>query len=227
MERQALSRDSTFSKRTEAAIRDMILRGELSPGERLNEVSLSQTLGISRGPLREAIQRLAGEGLLTIVSHRGAYVRTFERREVEELYDLRTALEMYIVRLVCDRANDEQLAELEAMEFGVGLELSSTPDSAYPADRDLHSRLMELAGNATLSRVTVETQLQISLARRISAQGAARARQAHDEHQDLISAIVRRDEDEAAAQMRRHLDQARRSALEALGFVPETARARQ
>jgi DNA-binding GntR family transcriptional regulator len=220
-EQSLLSRDATFSKRTEAVIRDMILGGSLAPGERLNEVTLSQGLGISRGPLREAIQRLAGEGLLTLVSHRGAFVRTFERREVEELYDLRTALEMYLARLVCARASDAQLAELEALVRDAAEELSQAPDTAFPSDRDLHSRLIDLGGNVTLGRAAVEAQRQISLARRISAQGAVRARQAQDEHQDLIAAIVRRDEDEAAAQMRRHLDLARRSALGALGFESE------
>ena len=85
----ALTRDGTFSRRTEVVIRDMILDGTIPPGERLNEVALASALGISRGPLREAIQRLAGEGLLTVISHRGAFVRTFEAREIDELYDMR------------------------------------------------------------------------------------------------------------------------------------------
>jgi len=73
-----LSREGTFVQRTEAIVREKILDGSILPGMKLNEVALASALGISRGPLREAIQHLAGEGLVTIVSHRGSFVRTFE-----------------------------------------------------------------------------------------------------------------------------------------------------
>ena len=218
-DQNVLSReDATFSRRTETVLRDMVLNGTLQPGERLNEVALAQALGISRGPLREAIQRLSGEGLLRLVSHRGAFVRTFERREVEELYDLRTALEMYVVRLVCQRATDEQIEDLAGMLRETGAALEQDPSAAYPTDRDLHQRLIEIADNQALARAAVEVQRQLMLARRRSAQGPERARQALGEHDDLLAAIIRRDEDQAALEMRRHLGQARLSALAALGL---------
>ncbi|GAB6902217.1 GntR family transcriptional regulator [Kineosporia succinea] len=214
-----LTRDSTFSRRTEAVLRDMILDGQMAPGERINEVSLAQALGISRGPLREAIQRLAAEGLLTVISHRGAFVRTFERYQVDELYDLRTALESHVVRLVCQRATDEEVAALGELVRETGAIISASPDAAYPADHDLHTRLIELARNETMGRATLEAQRQIQLARRMSAKAPARARDALGEHQDLIAAIQRRDADRAAALMTEHLDAARRGALDALGFA--------
>src|SRR4051794_27841584 len=102
-----LAREDTFVNRTEEVLRERILDGTIRPGERLNEVTLAAALGISRGPLREAIQRLTSEGLLTVISHRGAFVRTFSRAEVVELYELRAALELHAVRLACDRASDE------------------------------------------------------------------------------------------------------------------------
>lgn len=213
-----LERDGTYARRTESAIRDMILSGAIKPGERLNEVALAEALGISRGPLREAIQRLVGEGLVTAVSHRGAYVRTFERREVEELYDLRTAMEMYVVRLVCANATDAQLAELAGLVRQAEKAISAKPGAAFPAEHDLHLHLITLADNPTLARATLEAQAQISLARQVSAQKPARAREAQHEHAELVAAITRRDEDQAARLMRLHLDQARRSAVEALGI---------
>jgi DNA-binding GntR family transcriptional regulator len=217
---EQLSRDGTFSRRTEAVLRDMILDGKIRSGERLNEVALAGALGISRGPLREAVQRLAGEGLLTVVSHRGAFVRTFERREVEELYDLRFALEMHVVRLVCERASDEQVVELNQMLDMTAEQLSSNSDAAYPADRDLHLQLIKLADHPTIANATVAVQRQISLARSMSAKGPARARQALDEHRAVAAAIAERDGDKAASLMRLHLEQARSSALSALGFAP-------
>lgn len=214
-----LDRESTFSRRTETVLRDMILDGQMAPGERINEVSLSQALGISRGPLREAIQRLAAEGLLTVISHRGAFVRTFEQYQVEELYELRTALECHVVRLVCERASDEDIADLSHLVQETGELLSATPGSAYPADHDLHSRLIALSGNEAIGRATLEAQRQILLARRMSAKAPARARDAVREHRNLIKAIQKRDADGSARAMAAHLRAARQGALEALGFT--------
>lgn len=216
-----LTRDGTFARRTEERIREMILDGTLPPGERLNEVSIAEVLGISRGPLREAIQRLVGEGLLTIISHRGAFVKTFEPGEVDDLYELRTALEAHSVRLVCRKATNDELEELKQLVGDASEELSQDPDGPYPADRDLHTRLTWMSGNDALAHATVEVQRQISLARQSSAKKPERAREALVEHEQLVAAIVARDEDRAAEILRRHLDQARRSAVDALGISSE------
>jgi DNA-binding GntR family transcriptional regulator len=216
-----LSRDGTFSQRTETVLREMILDGTLPAGDRLNEVALASALGISRGPLREAIQRLTSEGLLTVVSHRGAFVRTFERAEVEELYDVRTALEMYVARLVCERASDEDIAELRSMLHATSESLSDSPGAAYPESHDLHARLLALGGHAQIERVLQETQRQISLARSMSAKAPARAREALTEHEDLVTAIEARDGDKAASIMRFHLQRAREGAVNALGLEVE------
>lgn len=215
---EQLSRDGTFSHRTETVLRDMILDGSIPAGERLNEVALASALGISRGPLREAVQRLAGEGLLTVVSHRGAFVRTFEKREVEELYDLRTALETYVTRLVCERASAEQIAGLVQLVDEAGTALSGDSDAAYPSAHDFHAALLTIAHHSAIERTLRETQRQISLARGMSAKGPDRARKAQDEHHALVEAIEARDADRAANLMRAHLEEARRSAMSALGL---------
>lgn len=222
-----LSRDGTFSQRTEALVREMILTGTIAPGERLNEVALASALGISRGPLREAIQHLAGEGLLTIVSHRGAFVRTFDPHELDELYDMRTAFEMYAARLACRRASDEQLASFAAFVSETADAMSAGPDGCYPPNRDFHQRLLGLGGNATLERAALETQAQISLARSMSAKVPVRAKEALGEHADIVVALQSRSPDEAARLVQEHLNRARRSALAALGFDDEHPKERE
>lgn len=216
-----LTRDGTFSQRTEAVVREMILDGSIPPGERLNEVAIASALGISRGPLREAIQRLAGEGLLTVVSHRGAFVRTFEQREVDELYDLRTAFEVHAARLACERATDAQLDQLHEFMTATGDAMSDGP---YPVDRDFHTRLLSLADSGALERAAKEVQAQISLARSISASRPVRAKEALGEHMDIVSALRSRAADDAARLVREHLDHARRSAMTALGFLEESGK---
>lgn len=220
-----LTRDGTFSRRTEAVLREKILDGSIRPGDRLNEVALASALGISRGPLREAIQRLAGEGLLTIVSHRGAFVRTFDRREIAELYDLRTAYEMYAARLVCQRATDDELAALAEFVSTTADVMSTDGDGRYPSDRDFHHRMIAMADNLSLARAAAETQAQLSLARSMSAKAPVRAKAALGEHVDIVDALRRRSADDAARLVQTHLDEARISAMVALGFEPDQRKA--
>ncbi|WP_070197607.1 GntR family transcriptional regulator [Streptomyces oceani] len=215
-QKRLLSRN-TFSEATESVLRDMVLGGSLQPGERLNEVSLASSLGISRGPLREAIQRLVSEGLLTVISHRGAFVRTFSRPEIVELYELRGALELHAVRLACARATDAELEDLETMLADTADRMRDT-DPAYPQEPDFHLRLVLLAGNQALMRSALEVQRQLSLARSMSAQRPTRARAAVVEHGDLVAMLRRRDVEEATALMTRHLDHSMDSAIAALGL---------
>lgn len=213
-----LTRDNTFSIRTESVLREMILDGRLTPGQRLNEVTLASSLGISRGPLREAIQRLAGEGLITVISHRGAFVRTFERAEVVELYELRSALELHAARLACERASEDDLTDLEAMLDETESRMNKASRRAYPPELDFHLRLVLLAGNQALMRAAKKTQRQISLARSMSAKRPIRARAAVVEHAEVVQALRARDSKRATQLMSDHLDHSMLSALSILGL---------
>lgn len=216
--RQALSRNNTYSARTETVLRSMILERELRPGERLNEVALANTLGISRGPLREAIQRLASEGLLTLISHRGAFVRTFGRDEIVELYEVRAALELHAVRLVCRRADEAGLADLDALLTETESRMGKGAQP-YPHELDFHLRLVDSAGNRALTAAAVETHHQLSLARSISAQQPLRARAAVAEHHQLVEALKTRDVHTATDLMEIHIAHSKANALAALGLT--------
>ena len=80
------------------SIKEYILEGKLDESGRLTEEFLSKRLGISKSPIREALNRLEAEGLIRIEARRGAYLRTFSIKEIDELYDLREALEVHAVR---------------------------------------------------------------------------------------------------------------------------------
>lgn len=214
-----LTRDSTYWQRTEVVLRNMILDGTIAPGERLNEVALAASLGISRGPLREAVQRLAREGLLTVISHRGAFVRTFEHGEVAELYELRAALELHAVRLVCLRSTDDDLADLAAMLDETEARMSQSSGQAYPAELDFHLRLVMLAGNQELMSTALGVHRQLALARSMSAKRPPRARAAVVEHQTLVEALKSRDIHAATDLMDRHIQHSKDSALAALGLT--------
>src|SRR5206468_6815116 len=96
-------------------LREEILSGRLGAGAELQEVALSTELGVSRGPIREAIGRLAAEGLVTVRPRRGAVVRSLSKDEFLELYQVREALEMMAVRLAVPKLEPDDVAQLEQL----------------------------------------------------------------------------------------------------------------
>src|SRR5918911_5312674 len=105
----------TLWERVHAHLREEIVSNRLAPGTELQEVALSEQLGVSRGPIREAIGRLAAEGLVTVRPRRGAVVRSLSPGEFLELYQVREALEMMAVRLAVPRLTEEDVLELEQL----------------------------------------------------------------------------------------------------------------
>lgn len=208
-----LGRTATYAGRSLEVLRDMILDGTLSPGERLNEVQLSQALGISRGPLREAIQRLASEGLVEAVTHRGVYVRSFSAHELSDLYELRIALETHAVRLAARQAPGERIDELSRLLDENESSMGTDAVGAYPTDPDFHARLARLAANSPLVAALTEVGRKIRLARARSAYQPRRARSALEEHRAIVAALAARDGERAASLLEAHLTSSLSNAL--------------
>src|SRR5205823_8601886 len=102
--------NATLWERVHDHLRTEILSNRLAPGTELQEVALSEQLGVSRGPIREAIGRLAAEGLVTVRPRRGAVVRSLSKDEFLDAYQVREALEWMAVRLAVPRLTNEDLA---------------------------------------------------------------------------------------------------------------------
>src|SRR2546430_17638722 len=113
--RRARLENVTLWQRAYEYLREEILSERLQPGTELQEVALSQELGVSRGPIREAISRLAAEGLVTVRPRRGAVVRLLSKEEFLELYQVREALEMMAGRLAVPGLAAEDIAELQQL----------------------------------------------------------------------------------------------------------------
>lgn len=220
-----IRRGATVSRQTETILRQMVLNGTLAPGERLNEVTIADKLGVSRGPLREAIQKLAGEGLLQLESHRGAFVRKYEPREIIETYEMRIALELYAVRLVIERASDD---DLEAL--GILLAESSPSESAtgggtpvpgpYVAELDFHQRLVSLSGNSAIASASLEVNHRLFLALTHTERSQVRRQHSIGEHQEVLAAVSRRDTAAATALLEDHLEISMQNTLTVLGLDP-------
>ena len=92
-------------------LRQAILRGELKPGERLMEIALSQRLGVSRTPVREAIRMLEQEGLVIMIPRKGAQVAEISEKDLKDVLEVRLGLEELAVRIACQRITEEELEE--------------------------------------------------------------------------------------------------------------------
>ena len=130
-------RAETSAGRTVAAVRELILRGDFPAGARLGEVELAERLGVSRTPVREALGRLAAEGLVEIVPNRGARVTSWTVAELEGVFDLRAALEPRLTALAVPRAGDADIAALD--ELAAPCSTSARPAPTRTSTRSCRS----------------------------------------------------------------------------------------
>jgi DNA-binding GntR family transcriptional regulator len=186
-------------------IKHQILDGTYEPGERLKEAQLSQALGISRSPIREAIQSLANEGLLRLVPQKGAIVSTFDLEEIRDLYEIRGALDGLAARLAAERATPQQLDELSNFLEATRDTLDSNSSTVYPRDLDFHQQICELAGNRKLLDQASEIRTQLQLARSRVGSKPGRARLGYEEHVAIYEALKDGDPEKAEERMKSHL----------------------
>jgi DNA-binding GntR family transcriptional regulator len=141
----------TLWQRVHEHLREEILSGRLPPGSVLQEVALAESLGVSRGPLREAIGRLQAEGLVTVRPRRGAIVRALTPHEFLEAYQVREVLEILGIRLAVPRLSANDVAELEALvdEMAAHAETEDA-ERFFDANDRFHRALVHASANARL-----------------------------------------------------------------------------
>jgi len=188
------------------ALRGMLLLFELRPGERLNEVHLAERLGLSRTPLREALNRLAAERLLLARGGHGFYVRDLDLKEAMDLYELRAALEATGFRQACARATASGIAALRRAWRAALRHSARMNDRAAMVAEDVrfHEALCGLGGNAELLRMLAEVNARTTFIRWAYATGP-RPELNFDEHDALLDALVARDAAAGEAIIARHI----------------------
>ncbi len=197
------------------ALRDAIREGRLAPGQRLVVADLTSMLGVSNGPVREAIRRLTGEGLVEIVPHRGAAVRVFDSADLREIFDIREVLEGLAARLAAERTGAAgRDPELAAMVVGMRAILEDGP--AYIAhNRAFHKLIYALAGNARLSEQAGQLTLPLYRWQFHTLMDPAYARVSASEHEEIAAAILAGDGARAERAMRNHVDSSGRAMIDA------------
>lgn len=204
----------SYAHQAEEILRNLILSGIFDPGQRLAELELSKKLTMSRSPIREALQVLSNEGLVRIIPNRGAFVTLLEPQRIEELYEVREALEAGAVRLATARADAVELSALHLLLKATALALEQDSGRPYPAELDFHAHVAQLARNPVLEKKIREVDLQLRLARGRSGFNPERARAALTDHLDIYRHLAARDVDRAEDAMRRHITASLSSVLE-------------
>ena len=186
-------------------VKQMAVTYRLRPGERLNEVALSRALGVSRTPLREALNRLVAERLLEFRPGSGIFSRALDAQSVFDLYELRQIVECAAVRLACRRASDADLAALRAELIATGLDVAGlTVAEACARDEAFHAQIARLSGNAVLAADLDRINERIRYVRWVSL-SMGRIRGSKDEHRRLMEALIARDAEAAEATVSGHI----------------------
>lgn len=204
---------STFGAQSVDTLRELVLRGRLPAGARVNEAEIADSLGISRGPLREAIRQLVGEGLLVSVSHKGAFVKEFSATELRELYQLRIAIETRAIKLLGTAVGLEPLDE----SLSVTSSLIAENNPSYKMDLGFHSGLVALTGNSFLIKAAQEVHQQIVLAGSMYGYDSERSAKALHDHQRVTELVRAGDLTAAADALEQHLLRSLERAVTALG----------
>jgi DNA-binding GntR family transcriptional regulator len=186
-------------------IRALILSGDVAPGTRLGQVDLADQLGVSRTPVREALRRLAGEGLVDFEDQRGFRVAALHIHDVVRRLEVRLLLEPPTARLAAERRTDAELAALAATV--VAEEHATTALAAHDASRAFHIAIAAATQNPELV-MTLENLWLIEVGRRLLARRTTEAdwqRADAAEHRTLLAAIDARDGERAANLMAEHV----------------------
>jgi DNA-binding GntR family transcriptional regulator len=186
-------------------IRDSILRGRLRPGAMINQVELAGKLGVSRGPLREALRQIEEEGLVANLPYRGCLVVPMTHQDVRELYSLRAALEEFAVGLFLQRAQPEHVEELEALLIQLRAPADGQP---FPhltrTDLRFHTRIVELSGHGRVLRIWQKELGHIRRALALLHHVDPDLRMMEGNHRPIMAAIRSGDVAEAQQQIRLH-----------------------
>ncbi|TDG10734.1 GntR family transcriptional regulator [Paraburkholderia guartelaensis] len=195
-----------------SGLRDLIVSGELGSGERLVERDLAERFEVSRIPLREAIQRLAREGLVEIFRNRGAVVRMLTVQDVEEIYGLRVLLEGDAIFHSVKRIDDETLARAELVHRLLGDEALATQKQGE-LNREFHELLYGACGNARQLAAIRELRAQVERYERLQNTLLADTPSFQHEHEAILEACLARNARSARALTVAHIDSARRIVL--------------
>lgn len=200
------------------SLREAILTGTLKPGERLMEIHLAQTLGVSRTPVRDAIRKLENEGLAVMVPHKGAEVAKITKKQLLNVLEVRKALETLAVQSACMHMSKEEMNRLERTHLKVK-EMAEKKDlkAVAKADVHFHDSIYAAADNETLLQILNDLSQQMYRYRIEYLKNVKNYTIIVQEHEAILQAIRKMDKEHAVRLVRQHITNQEKGILAMLG----------
>lgn len=210
-------RIQTIREQVYQILRDEICRGKYPPGCWLQEVELTEYLGVSRSPVREALRRLVADGLLMEVPNKGVFVKEFTCRDIDEIFDMRLMLETYAIRKSRQNLTSARLHQLFDTLSTLEKNFAIRDLAQYTqTDEILHKQVVELCENSLVISTYDRVRSMNQQFRVLSLSSNQRFDESLIEHQQIVHAVVVGDVEAACETNAKHLELARKSIKEQL-----------
>ena len=201
----ALLQSSSLTSVVQQELERRIVQGELAPGDKLIEAALAESLGVSRGPVREAFRMLEEAGLVRQEKNRGVFVRDIPLDEALEIYDLRAMMDDDVGRQLAARITPEQLRQVRSMVDAMERAVKAGDADAYHLlNLEFHDTLVAFTGNRKLIALYRRLINELSLFRRRNLADRTQLPVSASEHRGIVKAIASGDADAAGRAMRQH-----------------------
>lgn len=193
--------------RIEEAILRALSTGDLKPGDQVNEAEIARQAGISRGPVREAIQHLVGEEILVSYPHRGTFVAEWTEKDILEIYSLRALLEGYASHLAVERMTQDEMDELSVIiEKMVAKAKDGDEASVFEYDLLFHLRMYEFSRHELLCRLLSKLRRRIYFYIKLDADTTPSLLHYAENHYVLLDSLKSKDPARAETVFREHLE---------------------
>jgi DNA-binding GntR family transcriptional regulator len=190
--------------RVHAQLKSMAISYAIRPGSRLNEGDIARSLGVSRTPVREALNRLTAAGFLSFTPSQGFFRKPLDSTEIFDLYEMRQAIEVASVRLAAVRATAEALAELEDFLTVSTISDNRPTEELVRFDESFHERIVRMSGNREMLSCLLNINDRIRFFRWID-MDMGRRPGTQEEHRQVLAALKARDADRAGGLLHEHI----------------------
>ena len=209
------------------SLREAIRSGILKPGERIMEIQLAEELGVSRTPVREAIRKLELEGYVVMMPRRGTYVASMSIRDINEIFEIRTALESLSNGLAADHITDDELEHLQRLLVIIGGYIKEgNIEKIVETDIEFHDLMYHAARNERLVGIISNLRDQLTRFRTLSMSYPGRLEETLEEHRMIVEAIASGDRKAASRAAERHMENSEKTLLKAMEVLENEKKAK-
>jgi DNA-binding GntR family transcriptional regulator len=212
-----LIKDNSISEVVYQSIYKQILSGKLRPNDRLTEQAISESMGISRAPVREALKRLAEDRLIVLKPRSGCFVADLPKEEIEEIYEIRKRLESMAMEFAFENLNLENIKDLKK-QFSEAEKLKphEMVKMEVKLDAKLHGLIIEKANCPNLKEMLEKLRARVEVFRIKEANYTQRAKKALKEHMKILNAIISGNMSNAVDELHNHIENTKNNVLNTL-----------